>query len=132
MTDLLLTLPDPPRKLDATAAAEWRRAGRFLVRGRMLAVGDLGVLEAYARLFARLRRLEDQIEASPLTDERGRANPLIGAGNTTAAALAKMASLLGVSPITRTRMRKDQQPKDEPADETGLGAILEMRRRRGK
>jgi len=77
-------------------------------------------------------RLEDEIEAHPLTDARGRANPLIGAGNTTAAALAKMASLLGVSPITRTRMRKDQQPKVEPEDVSGIGAILEMRRHRGK
>jgi P27 family predicted phage terminase small subunit len=124
MSDVLAKLPLPPKHLCRVAAAEWRRAGDFLIGRRLLTLGDLGVLEAYVRLYARLRRLEDAIAGAPLLGAAGKPSPLIGAANQTSAALSKQASLLGVAPITRSRLRKDAQPPADDDDPSDWASIL--------
>jgi len=111
----LTTAPAPPTHLHEDARAVWREVTLYLAERGVLHSGDLSTIEAYARAAARLRRLEDILDAEGLFTDNGRAHPGITSANTTAATVSKLGGNLGLAPVSRARLAVSvQKGSDKP------------------
>jgi P27 family predicted phage terminase small subunit len=99
----------PPEHLSAAAAEIWREtADKLAARGTPVNPADGILLETFAMAVVRQRRVDGELEATPLTDLEGKITPLIRVAASSAATVASLARALGLSPTAR------QQPPKTP------------------
>ena len=124
----LTIAPNPPAYLPADAAEVWRRVAHYLLDRKLLHSGDVDTITAFARASARLRHLEDVLDAEGLFLENGRPHPGITAANTTAATVGKLAQNLGLAPVARSRLTVQTQKGETRDNDAGDWAdVLPMR-----
>ena len=103
-TGPLNTAPPPPKNLPPDGKETWKEVCAYLLDRSLLHAGDMSVIEALAWSMARLRQLEGFIyEQGPFTPD-GKVHPAISAANATAASVGKLANILGLAPISRSRL----------------------------
>jgi P27 family predicted phage terminase small subunit len=116
--------PEPPERLSAYAAEEWRAVAPELHRLGLLTVLDVTVLSAYCTAAGQLREAEEQMVGQPLTvttpTGQQRSHPLLHIASQAKADMAKLAGHLGLSPISRLRLTGAVPPKDRPSKFDGL------------
>jgi P27 family predicted phage terminase small subunit len=122
----LITAPRAPAHLPKTAQTIWTAICNYLLDRELLHSGDLPTIEAFCWASARLRRIESELEQQPLFTDEGRPHPGISAANGTASAVAKLASALGLAPVSRTRLNAATQRGDKKsAGEDGWLEVLD-------
>jgi len=104
--------PAPPRELDATARAAWRRAAKVLDELGEPTALSLEPLAAYARAMGDVARLRRRwiAEGSPELDEGSRgqqvAHPLLGAIRDAERWAHELGGTLGLDPMARRRLSR--------------------------
>ena len=106
----------------------WTATCTYLVRRGLLHSGDLVTVAAFAQVVARHRALELAVAQAPLGAD-GKPHPATAAANGTAAAVAKLASMLGLGPVTRGRLGAEARKVEPAPDDPSNWADVLMRSR---
>ena len=98
----------PPDHLDSIALGEWARVEAILVSAGVLTEGDRAVLSLYCSAWSRWVKAEKTLAKSSelLKSESGGVyqNPYLAISNRAAENVAKLASMLGLDPSSRSRL----------------------------
>lgn len=112
-------VPDRPKYLGRVGAAAWRKWARQLTRTKILTVADLELLGACCREWERWRELDawtkEHGETYVIRDKAGAVKyvaqlPQVAMARYALEGFRKLASELGLSPASRSRIRA---PKEE-------------------
>jgi P27 family predicted phage terminase small subunit len=127
--------PSCPRWLSAAARAEWARVVKVLLPLGLVTQADLATLAAYCEAFSEFRAATIMLAAEgPMIRTGGelvqlkpgklkewvggqvQPHPAIARQRTAWTALKAFASLFGLDPSSRTKVRppSDEEPKDDP------------------
>ncbi len=118
----LPAVPDPPPHLGDEARAIWEKVARELHCARMLTMLDLGALERYCELMARVdrARVHLQAEGEVLVNKSGTyyRNPWLLTLEAAEKEARQVENLLGLNPQSRLHIPKAPAPPDtRPARE---------------
>jgi P27 family predicted phage terminase small subunit len=122
--------PSPPAHLCKVGRRIWTATCTYLVRRGLLHSGDLATVSAFCQVAARHRALELAVAQAPIGPD-GKPHPATSAANGTAAAVAKLASMLGLGPVTRGRLGAEARKVEPEAedDPTGWADVVRLSRR---
>ena len=95
--------PSPPAWMTGEQREVWTSTAEYMANRGTLHSADVGVLEAYALAVVRLRHLDRETADCPLT-ENGKAHPSLRITESVSATVAKLASMLCLSPSSRVRL----------------------------
>ena len=119
-----------PDELDEVALQEWNRVAGLGISKLVVTAADRAVLAAYCMAYSRWMAAEKAIAELASKDKFGRGliiktsngnvvqNPMVGVANKARESMARMASELGLTPVSRTRMniKQSESPDDPFAD----------------
>lgn len=115
--------PDPPSVLSGAARLEWERI-RDQMEGQLIGALDVAVLKAYCNTVDRIDQMNEKIAELPdiTFDTKGGAKMfsfLMSAIAKHEAHLSKLASELGLTPLSRTRLSASGPPAAKPVAPSG-------------
>ena len=101
----LAKAPACPSHLPKAGHLLWRDTCAYLLNRELLHSGDLATVEAFVRSVVRARKIDAELEGEPLFVD-GKTHPGVSASNQSATTVAKLAALLGLAPMSRSRLTK--------------------------
>lgn len=125
-TKLPAGMPECPEHLSESAKREWFRIAPDLHAAGVLTRLDRAALAGYCAAFARWHEAEDQLAASGGLVVKAPSgypmqNPYLAISNRALEDIRKFAAEFGMTPASRTRVRPDDTPPDDPADDFFTG-----------
>jgi len=117
--------PTCPAHLNPTAKAEWKRLASGLFARGILTEGDRGMLAAYCQAYGRWVEAERKLAETPtlikLPSGYIQQSPWLAISNKQLELIAKYASELGLSPVSRGRVTTKHPPGPKPWEFDGNG-----------
>lgn len=118
--------PSCPKTLSADARAVWKEVVPQLIEIGTLAKTDGGVVEAYCRTLAQVRKLDEESNGQPVVDTPWgpKVHPAIPLMAKLLPPLEKLAFSLGLHFIARSRGKLPPKPKEaDPVEEELFGQL---------
>ena len=107
-SERLLSIDTPEDLRDDVAVKMWETQSQVLIERGVLTVADAGTLLVYCNSFSMYMQAEKEISKVGLvvsTGEGGtKKNPAVNVRQDAASTLARMGSLLGLDPLSRTKL----------------------------
>lgn len=116
-------VPSPPEHLSRYALMEWGRITPQLHALGLLSQLDRSTLAAYCQCYGRWKEAEEQLKTTGFlirtTNGNVVQNPLLGIANRALDLMNKYATMFGLSPSERSRIRVDDHGKVADASQWG-------------
>jgi P27 family predicted phage terminase small subunit len=110
-----------PVYLSAEAAAEWTRLSCELMASKVLTKVDTGVLALYCQAFGQWVDAQKKLKRGQpvITNSRGDevVSPWVRISNMAVQQMVKLASELGITPASRSRIKIEPPAEEDPFDE---------------
>ena len=110
--------PTCPAHLSPSAKAEWKRLARPLFERGIIGDGDRASLAAYCQAYGRWVEAERKLAETPLLIKLPsgyiQQSPWLAIANKQLEIMAKYMSELGLSPVSRTRVRPSPRMRNKP------------------
>ena len=116
------SMPSCPEFITGEARAEWDRIAPQLYELGLLTKLDMATLAAYCYAYAEWKEASEGVERDGFTIKTNAGNviqnPYLGIKHTAAAFMLKMAAEFGMTPVSRSRLQIEDNPKDfDPMEE---------------
>jgi P27 family predicted phage terminase small subunit len=111
-------VPRCPPHLDKVARKEWRRLAKPMHDAGVLTIADRAALAAYCQAYSRWVEAEEKLKETPmlLKTPSGyvQQSPWLSIANKQLELMNRYMSDLGLTPVARTRLAKEEADKNEP------------------
>lgn len=111
-------VPRCPKHLDRVARNEWRRLAASMHEAGVLTIADRAALAAYCQAYSRWVEAEEKLKETPMLlktpSSYVQQSPWLNIVNKQLEIMGRFMSELGLTPVARTRLARDDAAKHDP------------------